>query len=539
MEKREYRPKPLHMNTEQTTFLNIFGEGLDPGNRWMVLKDLVPWDELEQAIDELGDDDRYPAGRPALPARVALGSLIIKEALGLTDRETVAQIQENPYLQAFLGFASFSSAKPFDSSTMVHFRKRLGADLINALNRLVVDQFHSGSRRSQDQSPKPPKGDGETGAVGSVPPGADGGSSAAGDDAANQGTLMLDATCAPADITHPNDLNVLNHAREITERVIDRCHEACPGDGRKPRTYRRKARNAFLRASKRKRKTNAQRRSGKRQQLQYIRRNIGHIDRLVTDGTWNLAVCGRLLMERLATVRLVHAQQWEMYRNRVKSVPDRIYNIAQPHVRAIRRSKPGKRFEWGAKVSSSCVDGFAFIERMQWDPYNETVDLGTAAAAYRDCHGHYPVRILADRIYRTRANRAWCRERGIRLAGIGPGRPFKDPAKRAAIAREAARDEADRQPMEGVFGRGKRRYTLDRIMTKLAGTSETAIAVVFLVMNLMRILSALVCLCASWFSRVRAVLRRFLVADTNFYETAVNHDRLMPEWQHGARGLAA
>jgi len=531
------------MSAEQTTFLNIFGEGLDPGNRWMVLKDLVPWDELEQAIDELGDDDRYPAGRPALPARVALGALIIKEALGLTDRETVAQIQENPYLQALLGFASYSSAKPFDASTMVHFRKRLGADLINALNRLVVDQFHSRSGRHKNDPAKSTKDDGDqddggTGAGGPASPGAGEGTSAAGDDAANHGTLMLDATCAPADIAHPDDLNLLNHAREITERVIDRCHEACPDSGRKPRTYRRKARAAFLRSSKRKRKTNAQRRSGKRQQLQYIRRNLGHIDRLVSDGTWDLTACGRLLIEQLETVRLVYAQQWEMYRKRVKSVPDRIYSIAQPHVRAIRRSKPGKRFEWGAKVSASYADGFAFIERMQWDAYNETVDLETATAAYRDCHGHYPERILADRIYRTRANRAWCRERGIRLAGIGPGRPFKDPAKRAAIAREAARDEADRQPMEGVFGRGKRRYTLDRIMTKLAGTSETAIAVVFLVMNLMRILSALLRLCATWISCIRTALRRILVADTNFYE-AVNHDRFIAGWANGARRLAA
>jgi len=35
-------------------------------------------------------------GCPAKPACVALGSLIIKERLGTTDRETVLQIAENP-----------------------------------------------------------------------------------------------------------------------------------------------------------------------------------------------------------------------------------------------------------------------------------------------------------------------------------------------------------------------------------------------------------------------------------------------------------
>jgi len=191
-----------------------------------------------------------------------------------------------------------------------------------------------------------------------------------------------------------------------------------------------------------------------------------------------------VLRERLETVRLVFAQQWEMYQSGSPSVANRIYNIAQPQVRAIRRSKPGRKFEWGAKISSSCVDGFAFIERMQWDPFNETADLVTAAERYRLSRGRYPERILADRIYRTRANRNWCRARGIRLAGIGPGRPPKDPERRAAI------------------GRGKRRYTLGRIMTKLAGTSEVAIAIVFLVMNLMRIAQILLVSVGFWLGAV-------------------------------------
>jgi len=477
------------MSAEQTTFLNIFGEGLDPTNRWMVLKDLVPWDELELALSELAPEDRSPAGRPPLPARVALGALIIKEALGLTDRETVAQIQENPYLQSFLGFASFSSAKPFDPSSMVHFRKRLDADLVGALNRLVVESFHG---RSAGESEDSGSGDDDDGPGCGSTGGTDGGCRAGESSSSrNGGTLMLDATCAPADITHPDDLGLLNHAREITERVIDRCHATASSPGAKPRTYRQKARRAFLRAAKRKRRTPAQRRRAKREQLQYIRRNLGHIDRLVASGQWDLSACSRVLRERLETVRVVYDQQREMYTSGAKSVPNRIYNIAQPHVRAIRRSKPGRKFEWGAKISSSCVDGFAFIERVQWDPFNETADLVAAAENYRLSHGCYPERILADRIYRTRANRNWCRDHGIRLAGIGPGRPPKDPARRAAIARDARQDEADRQPMEGVFGRGKRRYTLDRIMTKLAGTSEVAISIVFLVMNLMRIVQFL------------------------------------------------
>ena len=42
-------------------------------------------------------------GAPSKSVRLALGALIIKEKLQISDREVVDQIMENPYLQYFLG----------------------------------------------------------------------------------------------------------------------------------------------------------------------------------------------------------------------------------------------------------------------------------------------------------------------------------------------------------------------------------------------------------------------------------------------------
>jgi hypothetical protein len=72
------------------------------------------------------------------PQRLALGSLIIKEKLGISDRETVEQIRENPYLQYFIGQLSYSNEVPFDPSLLVHFRPRISAELVNKVNREVV-----------------------------------------------------------------------------------------------------------------------------------------------------------------------------------------------------------------------------------------------------------------------------------------------------------------------------------------------------------------------------------------------------------------
>ena len=94
----------------------------------MQLAQLIPWSEFEQEYAEnLGTE----MGPPAKSFRLALGALIIKEKLGVSDRETVEQIRENPYLQYFIGQLSYSNEVPFDPSLLVHFRQRISAELVN------------------------------------------------------------------------------------------------------------------------------------------------------------------------------------------------------------------------------------------------------------------------------------------------------------------------------------------------------------------------------------------------------------------------
>jgi IS5 family transposase len=128
----------MHMNGEQTNFLMPIGMSLNPNNRWVRLAKLVPWHIAEPIYR--AQFDRTKGGPELLPVRVALGALIIKERLCLTDRETVEQIRENPYLQYFIGKASFSDVPPFDHSMMAFFRRRLGKDCISAVNTALVEE---------------------------------------------------------------------------------------------------------------------------------------------------------------------------------------------------------------------------------------------------------------------------------------------------------------------------------------------------------------------------------------------------------------
>ena len=156
--------------------------------------------------------------------------------------------------------------------------------------------------------------------------------------------------------------------------------------------------------------------------------------------------------------------------------------ISQPHVRPIKRGKAGRETEFGAKLSISVVNGFSFVDRLSWDNYNEGADLVEQIETFHHRFGCYPESVHVDKIYRTRANRTFCKAHGIRMSGPPLGRPPKHVL--AEEKKQAVADEAIRNCVEGKFGQGKRRFGLGRIMAKLASTSATQIALSFLVMNL-------------------------------------------------------
>lgn len=126
---------------------------------------------------------------------------------------------------------------------------------------------------------------------------------------------------------------------------------------------------------------------------------------------------------------------------------------------------------------------------MSWNSYNEGIDLVRDIERYRERYGHYPESVHADKIYRTLANRMWCKERGIRLSGVPLGRPPKDAEKNRIRRRQIREDEGIRNVVEGKFGQAKRRYSLSRVMARLAESSQTVVSIVFLVMNLDRLLA--------------------------------------------------
>ena len=173
----------------------------------------IPWITIEKRYAALFTNRK---GNVAKPLRLALGACIIQAEYGYSDEETALQIQENPYLQYFCGYPGYDDSKLlFDPSLMVYFRKRLTPEVLGEINEMILRDTAKEEEKDHDD-----------------------------DDHGNGGTLIIDATCAPSNIHYPQDVSLLNEARENAEKLLDVLHD--PAEGKKPRSYRKRAHRDYL-----------------------------------------------------------------------------------------------------------------------------------------------------------------------------------------------------------------------------------------------------------------------------------------------------
>ena len=129
------------------------------------------------------------------------------------------------------------------------------------------------------------------------------------------------------------------------------------------------------------------------------------------------------------------------------------------------------------------------LHASRFENFNESGDLIEQIREYRRRKGHSPASVHADQIYRTRKNREFCKRHDIRLSGPPLGHPPKDEVRKKERQAQAKQDLGERNIVEGKIGQAKRRFSLARVLTRLAHTSKTTIALVFLVINLEKALA--------------------------------------------------
>ncbi len=493
-------------------FQTPFTQHLDKDNRWVKLASCIPWDKLANIYYRKMNSD---FGAPSLSARMVIGAVIIKHMLNIDDREVVAQIQENMYLQYFVGLSSFTTQEPFDPSLMVTIRYRLGQDVMEEFNQLVLreagiiappskdngssadnENNSSDTCTDADQSSNNDKEEQDIEQANSIEH-----SDTTGDSntVANSGTLLLDATVAEQQIEYPTDLKLLNESREQLERMIEQvCKQ---GKLHQPRMYKNKAPQQYLTIAKKKKKTKKDIRKGLRSQLQYVSRDIKYVNKLLEQhGALKLSLNKRD-WKLLQVIHEVYRQQREMFTEDKRTIEHRIVSLYQPHVRPMPRGKDRVHTEFGSKQLVMLKDGYTHVQTISWDNFNEGTRLIESVEAYKEIYGCYPEKVSADAIFGNKVNREYLKQKAIRFVGKQLGRP---PKISSAEKRKQQKEMAGRNEIEGKFGQGKNSYGLQKIKARMKATSESWIMSIYFIMNLVK-LSERIFLCL-----LKTILQRFI-----------------------------
>lgn len=292
-------------------FKTPFEKEIDVTNRWVILSNSIPWDELANIYHKAMNPT---LGAPGKDARLVIGALIVKHKLGLSGEETIQIIRENPYIQFFLGLKEFTNNHVFDSGLFSSVLKRLGIETFNTMHREIIEKALNIRLKS------------------------------------NKNRLIVAGNVTDQQTNYSANLKLLSDARIASEEVIDTLCKAlnnCP----KPRTYRRRAYNEYVDASFEQKHTKKENDKAIGRQISFLKRNIKSIHKLLDIFSGkidhDISVIKKINpiplnnseLKRFWVIQQILVQQLQMHKNGKDHCPDRIIDIDHPQFRPIAKTK--------------------------------------------------------------------------------------------------------------------------------------------------------------------------------------------------------
>ena len=350
-------------------------DDLDKSNRWVWLGDHLPWEEYEKLYESKLNNRSVGAGNK--PARMVID---------------------------LCGLSEFTDQPIFDPSLFVDLRKRISEDDIIQMTQALLRREQSmkeeaGNKKSCEdrRDEEPPSAETEEDE--------DGASFRDSQGREHKGVLIIDATCANAEVRYPVDVDIINDGCRKTDCFIRRiCKKAgIPV----PTTNYAKARNAYTYLVKMKKKGGKLVKETIGQMLSCLHKDILTLMDL-TAGVFRsrLEYLRKDQRRVLDAIMKMFFQQQQMHETGAHRCDDRIISIFQPHLRSIVRGKASANVEFGSKIGAAIVDGYTFIDHHSWEAYNESADMELHIGEYLKRFGYLPATILADKIYMNRGNRA-------------------------------------------------------------------------------------------------------------------------------------
>lgn len=361
---------------------------------------------------------------------------------GLSDRKLIAEMLENPYMQAFCGFRSMATSETLDSSTLSKTRQHLGLHFFRELERRTYEVLID--RRIIRAT-----------------------------------GMLVDAKVFPESIRYPHDVGLLNDVRTWLVKTIHRLGRTL--GMKKARTYRRKADQEYLRFSKKKIKTKRTIQKAKKAMLQYVRRNLKQMRALLDLARRRRKKVLQAIRDRLTVAEEICRQQREMYKTKSHRIAHRIVSLHRPYVRTIKTGKLLKDTEFGGKGALVHVDGFLFLYHFKHEAFNESEYALDHVATYRERFGKLPPYFVADTKYGRRENRDDLGALSIRTSFKPLGRKSRELQTKNRWFKEK---QKERNRIEGAFENGKEHYGLDRVRYAWEEGSEIWVRSSILAMNL-------------------------------------------------------
>ena len=349
----------------------IINNNVDPEHKLIRLTNRIDWDEIIEKLSIYYSTK----GRKAKRIRMMVALHMVKHLYNLSDEQVVEGLQENLYWMAFCGvpteqIAAGGALRWLEASTMTKFRKRIGAEGMNAIEEVIRDQILSDGRRR-------PR------------------------------AMIVDTTCMEKHIAYPTDAGLLDKGRRKLVRMIRNIKDSGVAFRGTVRSYVRVGKKALCEINKFGRTSQKTVRDSLTKLVYYAERVMDHVPEVLKETKVaikrrpgaQLRRLSRELEETAERVRTVLRQTKERLKD--IHVPDKLYSLHEPQVACITKGKRPKEHEYGCKVSLAInQQGYVIAHREYPDNRHDNQTLTEALDDWKEATGTLPEVVNMDRGYR-------------------------------------------------------------------------------------------------------------------------------------------
>ena len=354
--KHKNEKSPLHL------FQSRLDQILNMEHAMVKLSKAIDWSVFDDEFGPLYSED---LGRPGKPIRLMVGLHYLKHAFDESDETVVERFLENPYWQYFCGFEYFQHQLPIDPTSLVRFRKRVGAEGLEVLLKQTVDTARRGKLLKRSDCKR----------------------------------VNVDTTAQEKAIAYPTD-------PALYQKMRIKLVQAARARGIKlRRSYSRKGKEALI-------KQNRYRHAGQHQRANKMKKKLKtYLGRVVRDIRRKACDIDSDLNALLCKADRLLARQ--------RDSKNKLYAIHAPEVECISKGKAHKKYEFGVKVgivSTSRGNWIVGSRALPGNPYDGHT-LAQSVSHAESISGVEVKHVHVDKGYRKHD---YTGEAQVHISGAGP-----------------------------------------------------------------------------------------------------------------------